>query len=80
MTLSNSTFAYLNIPLPLNLVGGQWQPALSGKAMDVISPIDGQVFAAISDSGAEDVEAAVLGARAAFDTGDWGRMTALERA
>lgn len=79
MTLSDSTFADLNIPLPLNLVGGQWQPALSGKAMDVISPIDGQVFAAISDSEAEDVEAAVLAARAAFDTGDWGRMTALER-
>lgn len=79
MTRSDSTFADLNIPLPLNLVGGQWQPALSGKAMDVISPIDGQVFAAIADSGAEDVEAAVLAARAAFDTGDWGRMTALER-
>jgi len=79
MTRSDPTLADLNIPLPLNLVGGQWQTALSGKVMDVISPIDGQVFAAIADSGAEDVEAAVLAARAAFDTGDWGRMTALER-
>jgi aldehyde dehydrogenase (NAD+) len=79
MTKTDPTLADLKIPLPLNLVGGIWQPALSGAVMDVISPIDGQVFASIADSSPEDVAAAVMAARAAFDQGDWGRMTALER-
>jgi len=79
MTTSDASLADLKIPLALNLVGGRWQPALSGQVLDVVSPIDGRVFASIADSGAEDVEAAVMAARAAFDSGEWGRLTALER-
>lgn len=41
----------------------------------MISPIDGQPFATIADSGAGDVDAAVAAARAAL-AGDWGRLTA----
>lgn len=79
MTTSDASLADLKIPLALNLVGGRWQPALSGQVLDVVSPIDGRVFASIADSGAEDVDAAVTAARAAFDSGEWGRLTALER-
>ncbi|SHL05098.1 aldehyde dehydrogenase (NAD+) [Roseovarius marisflavi] len=67
------------IPRPLNLIGGQWVPAQSGAELDVRSPIDGEVFTSIADSGAADIDAAVAAARAAYQTGDWGAMTAAER-
>ncbi|WP_186398313.1 aldehyde dehydrogenase family protein [Stappia sp. P2PMeth1] len=70
-----------NVPLPraLNLIDGRWVPAASGKEMDVRSPIDGEVFTRIADSGPEDVDAAVAAARAAFDGGPWSKLTAAER-
>mgnify|MGYP003146498306 FL=1 len=67
------------IPKPLNLIGNAWVPALSGKVMDVLSPIDGLPFAQIADSDAADIDAAVAAARAAFDGGEWSRLTAAER-
>ncbi len=79
MTTSEPSRADLKVPLPMNLIGGQWRPSLSGRVMDVLSPIDGLVFAAIAESGAEDIDAAVMAARTAFDSGEWGRLTALER-
>ncbi|WP_138936469.1 aldehyde dehydrogenase family protein [Roseovarius arcticus] len=69
----------MTLPKALNLIGGDWLPAASGDEMDVLSPIDGEVFTTIAASTAEDVGAAVKAARTAFDTGDWGRMTAAER-
>jgi len=67
------------IPKPLNLIGNAWVPALSGKVMDVLSPIDGLPFAQIADSDAADIDAAVAAARAAFDGGEWSRLTAAAR-
>ncbi|SLN21099.1 Betaine aldehyde dehydrogenase [Roseovarius gaetbuli] len=67
------------IPKPLNLIGGQWVPALSGAELDVRSPIDGEVFTSIADSGPADIDAAVAAARAAFETGEWGVLPAAER-
>ncbi|MAA97222.1 MAG: aldehyde dehydrogenase [Stappia sp.] len=67
------------LPDPLNLIGGRWIPAASAREMEVRSPVDGAVFAAIADSGPEDVDAAVRAARAAFDGGDWSKLTAAER-
>ena len=67
------------LPDPLNLIGGRWVPAASARELEVRSPVDGEVFAAIADSGPEDVDAAVAAARAAFDGGDWSKLTAAER-
>lgn len=69
----------VTLPDPLNLIGGRWVPAASGRRMDVHSPIDGEVFTTIACSGPEDIDAAVAAARAAFDGGDWSRLTAAER-
>ncbi|MHA7827757.1 MAG: aldehyde dehydrogenase family protein [Roseovarius sp.] len=69
----------LATPEPLNLIGNEWVPAVSGRAMDVVSPIDGQPFAQIADSDAADIDAAVAAARAAFDGGEWSTLTAAER-
>ncbi|QRZ12223.1 aldehyde dehydrogenase family protein [Paracoccus methylovorus] len=68
----------LNLPPARNLIGGAWHPAASGREMPMISPIDGQPFAAIAESGPEDVDGAIRAARAAFE-GDWGHLTAAER-
>lgn len=66
------------LPAARNLIGGVWRKAASGQEMAMISPIDGAVFAAIAESGPEDVDAAVAAARAAL-AGDWGSLTAAER-
>lgn len=67
------------LPRPLNLIAGDWVPARSGARMAVVSPRDGQSFAEIADSDAADIDAAVAAARAALETGEWGRLSAAER-
>ena len=67
------------LPDPLNLIGGRWQPAASGRTLDMICPSDGAPFATIADSDATDIDAAVAAAREAFDGGAWSALTATER-
>jgi len=62
-----------------NVIDGRTIPARSGATIDVSCPSDGVVFATIARSDAADVDAAVASARAAFETGPWARMSALER-
>jgi aldehyde dehydrogenase (NAD+) len=62
-----------------NFINGNWIPAVSGQTMPVYEPATGKAFAAIADSAAQDVDAAVRAARKAFDEGDWGKTTALDR-
>jgi aldehyde dehydrogenase (NAD+) len=61
-----------------NLIGGRNLPASDGAMLDVLSPVDGSLFARIASGTAADVDAAVRAARAAFE-GAWGRLTATER-
>ncbi len=60
-------------------IGGEWVPALSGARFESVNPYNGEVCATLADAGAEDVARAVSSARAAFDTGPWGRMSGYER-
>lgn len=60
-------------------IGGEWVPARTGARFESINPYDGQVCATFADASAEDVGQAVESARAAFDTGPWGRMSGYER-
>ncbi len=62
-----------------NFIGGAWYDAQSGKTLPVINPSTGDAYGAIADSAPEDIDLAVRAARHAFDEGDWGRMTAVER-
>lgn len=61
------------------LVGGEWRSAIGGDAIEVRAPSDDRVFARIARGGEADVSAAVAAAREAFENGDWGRLTAVER-
>jgi aldehyde dehydrogenase (NAD+) len=62
-----------------NLIGETWQPARSGKTLGMIEPSTGAAFATIPDSDAADIDQAIRTARAAFETGPWGRLAAFER-
>ncbi|MGL4637413.1 MAG: aldehyde dehydrogenase family protein [Beijerinckiaceae bacterium] len=68
-----------DLVLHLNLINGLSVGALDGRTLPCICPSDGEAYAAIPRSGAPDIDLAVQAARAAFETGPWGRMTATER-
>ena len=61
----------------LNLINGMLQPALGGEWLDNVEPATGAVYGRIARSGADDVEAAVTAARAAFP--EWRAWSPAER-
>ena len=60
-----------------NFINGAFRPAESGATDDVLAPATGEVLATVASSGAADVDAAVAGAVAAFET--WSETTPRER-
>ncbi|GAA0291638.1 aldehyde dehydrogenase family protein [Kineococcus aurantiacus] len=66
--------------MPDLFVAGRWRSAAAGGTRDVVNPFDAEVFAVVDEAAAEDAEAAVLAARAAFDEGSWARAPVAERA
>ncbi len=65
-------------PYPL-LIAGELRPAADGATFDAISPRDDRAVAQVALASADDVAAAVTAARAAVDSGPWGRSTGRER-
>ena len=55
------------------LVGGRWVEPASGKRFKTINPATEEVLAEVAEAGEEDVDAAVMAARAAY-TKVWSRM------
>jgi betaine-aldehyde dehydrogenase len=51
----------------------------SGGSSEVVNPFDASVIETVDQAGPDDVERAVVAARAAFDTGPWPRTPAAER-
>jgi aldehyde dehydrogenase (NAD+) len=62
-----------------NIIDGKYVAATDGATIDVLSPSNGHVFATISRGGQLDVDEGVKAARRAFESGAWGKLTALER-
>lgn len=60
------------------IIGGKHCDALSKETLSVISPVDGKAFTRIPRGRAQDVDAAVIAARSAFE-GEWGQFDALSR-
>jgi aldehyde dehydrogenase (NAD+) len=60
------------------LINNEWRDAAGGRTMDVINPATEEVIATVASADRDDVDAAVVAARAAFN-GPWGRMSARER-
>ena len=61
------------------LIGGKEVAAENGKMIALTSPSNGEKIADIAAGGAIEIDKAVLAARAAFDSGDWSRLSAMER-
>jgi phenylacetaldehyde dehydrogenase len=76
--ISSGVASWLKRP-KLNLIGGKWVPAASGKTFDVFNPAEASVVACVPDSDKQDIDRAVAAARAAFESGPWRRLTSSER-
>ena len=61
------------------IVDGEHVDALSGETVECLSPIDGRLLGRVAACGAEDVDRAVAGARAAFEAGTWAHAAPRER-
>ncbi|HMM07633.1 MAG TPA: aldehyde dehydrogenase [Paracoccus solventivorans] len=73
-----SIAAGLSFPT-LAFIDGEFRPAISGKTFTTINPATGEALAEIAACDAQDVDAAVAAARAAFDDGRWSRLHPGER-
>ena len=76
--LSEATKSFIARPHKL-LIGDGWRDAKSGKRFAVFDPASGQQIAQVAEGGAEDIDAAVAAARAAFESGPWPAMKPTER-
>ena len=61
-----------------NYIGGELVAPLSGEYIDNYSPVTGEVYSKVPDSGEEDVELAARAAKKAFPI--WSKMSVQERA
>lgn len=59
------------VPAFSHLIDGKHVAASDGKVMEVISPLNGRVLTTVARGTAQDMEAAIATARAAFEDGRW---------
>jgi aldehyde dehydrogenase (NAD+) len=60
-------------------INGQFVEPSDGKTFDTYNPATGEVIAKVAHATAQDVDRAVKAARAALETGPWGKLDAAER-
>ncbi len=60
-------------------IGGNWQPAKSGKTFETINPATEEIIAEVAEGDAADVDQAALAAREALEHGPWAKMDARDR-
>ncbi|WP_212631912.1 aldehyde dehydrogenase [Pseudomonas sp. KB-10] len=60
-------------------INGRFVPARSGTTFNTLNPATGKVLTEVAACDAEDVDAAVQAARAAFEAGVWSRLAPAER-
>ena len=48
-------------------IDGAWVPSSTGETRTILCPADGTEVGVVSEAGAQDVERAILAARAAFE-------------
>jgi aldehyde dehydrogenase (NAD+) len=61
-------------------IDGKWHDGTSDATLTVVNPATEHILAEVPQASVQDVEAAVLAARRAFDEGPWGRSTPAGRA
>ena len=68
-----------NVKTPPMLIGGKLVGARSGAVREIRDPANGELVGFVPEAAREDVKAAILAAREAFDRGPWRKSSALER-
>src|SRR5271169_6538670 len=76
---SSAVLGFLRKPKQL-LIGGKWIAAKSGKTFETINPSNEEVLCLVAEGDKADVDAAVVAARRAFETGKWPAMGPHQRA
>lgn len=61
-------------------IGGQWVTPNSSETIAVINPANEEEIARVPAGNAQDIDAAVTAARAAFDDGPWPKLSGAQRA
>src|SRR6266542_5371220 len=74
VTVPGSVQRFLDTAAASIVIDGERRPAASGDVTPVYDPGTGRVIAEVAMGGAEDIDAAVQSARAAFDD-DWKHRT-----
>jgi betaine-aldehyde dehydrogenase len=80
-SVAPASLAAIELRLPAQrgaYYGGQWHEPKSGRTADQINPGTGESLGSAADCGADDIDAAVTAAKAAFK--EWRRVPPLERA
>src|SRR5215467_14224784 len=68
------------LPTTKLLIGNEWVNSKSGRTFPTLNPATGEEISQIAEADAEDVDRAVLAARAAFKPGSpWRKLSAAER-
>src|SRR5271168_3065625 len=78
VTVDRSVEDFVATPRQL-FIDGQWTDAASGQTFETPNPATGETLANVAEGDAEDINRAVRAARAAFEDGPWGRLTASDR-
>jgi betaine-aldehyde dehydrogenase len=60
-------------------IGGAWAKPATDAVLEVVSPHSEEIVARVPEGSAQDIDAAVAAARAAFDNGPWPRRSPQER-
>lgn len=66
-------------PVTDAVIGGEPAAARSGRRRDTVDPATGRVLAQVAECDADDIDAAVLAARAAFESGSWSQAAPTHR-
>jgi aldehyde dehydrogenase (NAD+) len=69
---------FLSNPNKRHFIDGKWRAPASGETIETFNPADGTVLALLARGRKEDVDAAVVAARRAFE-GPWSRFTPHQR-
>ncbi|CAM3465238.1 aldehyde dehydrogenase family protein [Nocardioides dubius] len=58
-----------------HVIGGKEVDSLDGRTREMVNPSTGRAFGSVARGGADDLDAAVSAARAAYEDGRWRRLT-----
>ena len=77
--LQPGTLAFFESGQKKLLIGNEWVPAMDDGVFETLNPATGEILTRVALAGPQDVERAVLAARAAFEHGPWSQISGEER-